>query len=321
MRRQVGRAFLTVFVIFFAFLFIAARISNAAQDGLPPIPKACGETPVLLATTTSLQAVALDSSTRGIEPVPAAVAEKILDYGMRIWKHFYDLGLQSAKDMSFSLDMSIPDCVLKPTAIFGSVQRVQYSNGVDLYIAELHGIFGYEEVRLILYDSTTGTLTGNPPEIFSKWRSMAHDPSLKGEFVKFEDLDRDGRNEIVALEYMHNGTLYNGHARHYFKVDDSLNLHEVLVLEEETLIPIEPGGVVKRFVEWVDENALDLVVRTISRSVRMRETETRRLRRVDGYAPYQLVDDLKDDEHSWLVSGCSNTPSNEFLAHGCQFRY
>lgn len=63
------------------------------------------------------------------------------------------------------------------------------------------------------------------------------------------------KKEIAALEYMHKGTLYNGRATHYFKVDQALGLRETLVPEFETLVAIEPGGAIQCAVERVDDNS------------------------------------------------------------------
>jgi hypothetical protein len=88
-----------------------------------------------------------------------------------------------------------------------------------------------------------------------------------------------------------------------------------------TIIPIEPGGTIKRSVEWVDENSLDLVVSESGRSGRIRETQKRRLTRNGRCEAYQLVNELEEKQRGWFVSGCWDTPPNKFLAHGCQLRY
>ncbi len=293
---------------------------SAGDSGLRriDIPGDCGTVPPLFAIKTSLDQLALGQPklTTG-EDLPPPVADKVRELGLRLWEHFYRVGLEHNKESG----ISDSECYPKVADVFGKMYRVQYKGTIDLFLADLFGSFGYEEVRLVLFDNATRRVTASPPEIFSRWRMMAKDNSLRGRFLRFEDIDRDGRKEIGALEYTHNGNVYTGQVIHYFAVGDALNLRESLALEVETLTPHIR---IQRSIQWASANSLNLIVSTYDELMhpgKFIDKKSYRLSRHDRSEPYQLVGKYKNENPPWIVSGCIDTSANDFLAHGCGFRY
>lgn len=286
------------------------------------IPKDCSDVPKLLATQTSSDEVALgQAEVKYGDEIPAPVADKIREYGLRLWQHFYPILLEESKEDAVRLGMALPKCEIRAADVFENIYRSGYNGTIDLFVAHLYGRFSYEEVRLVLFDRATQRVTESPPEIFSKWRMMAKDNSLRGQFLRFEDIDRDGRKEIGALEYTHNGNVYNGQVVHYFTVDDGLNLRESLALEVETRTPHIR---IQRSTQWVSANSLNLIVRTYNEydgSGKLIDKKSYRLSRRNRSEPYQLVGKFEKQDPPWIVSGCEGTSANDFLAHGCEFRY
>jgi len=282
------------------------------------IPGNCGTVPRLFVIRTSLDQLALGQPKVSTgEELPPAVADKVGDLGLQLWEHFYRVGLERNKESG----TSDSECYSKVADVFGNIYRVQYKGPIDVFVADLYGSFGYEEVRLVLFDNATRRVTASPPGIFSRWRMMAKDDSLRGRVLRFEDIDRDGRTEIGALEYTHNGNVYTGQVIHYFSVDDALNLRESLALEVETLTPHIR---IQRSTQWVSANSLNLIVRTYNEydgSGKLIDNKSYRLSRRDRSEPYQLVGKFEKQDPPWIVSGCEETSANDFLAHGCGFRY
>lgn len=282
------------------------------------IPSNCENVPRLFAIKTSLDQLALGQPKVSTgEEIPPVVAGKFRELGLQLWAHFYRVGLERNKE-SVTSDS---ECYPKVADVFGNIYRLQYKGTIDLFVADLYGSFGYEEVRLVLFDNANLRVTTSPPDIFSRWRMMAKDGSLRGRFLRFEDIDRDGKREIGALEYTHNGTVYTGQVIHYFAVDDALNLRESLALEVETRTPHIR---IHRSTQWMSANSLNLIVRTYNEydgSGALIDKKSYRLSRRNRSEPYQLVGKFKKQDPPWIVSGCEGTSANDFLAHGCGFRY
>lgn len=309
---------LTLLVVPERSLLLPERSANAADSRRIDIPGNCGNIPGLFATKISLDQLALGQPKVSTgEELPSPVADKLQELGLQLWEHFYRVGLERNKESG----TSDSECYPKVADVFGNIYRVQYKGTTDLFVADLYGSFGYEEVRLVLFDNATRRVTTTPPEIFSRWRMMAKDNSLRGRFLRFEDIDRDGRTEIGALEYTHNGNVYNGQVIHYFTVDGALNLKENLALEVETLTPHIR---IQRSTQWVSTNSLNLIVSTYDELMhpgKLIDKRSYRLSRRNRSEPYQLVGKFEKQDPPWIVSGCEGTSANNFLAHGCGFRY
>lgn len=282
------------------------------------IPSDCGSVPRLFALKTSVNQLALGRSkaTTG-ENLPPAVARKVRELGLQLWQYFRHVVAERHRESG----TPEAECYPKVADIFGNAYRLQYKGTIEVFVAHFYGGFGYEEVRIILFDKVTERVTATPPEVFSRWRIMAKDDSLRGTILRFEDIDRDGRNEIGVLEYIHNGNMYNGQVIHYFTVDEGLGLNESLNLEIETLTPHIR---IKRSIQWISANSLNLIVSTYNEydgTGKLIDKKSYLLSRRSRGEPYRLIGKFPKQNAPWIVSGCGDISANDFLAHGCSLRY
>lgn len=124
--------------------------------------------------------------------------------------------------------------------------------GPELYAFQIDGPFGWSMGYLTLRAKDGVHLTKAPPAVWLKWfigfRRQGSD-LLESPYIRFEDVDGDGRPELMVETYAHNGTFYNASEYHYFKIDDNLSLSPLFVVEHRTLVPVEIAGFDEPYLE------------------------------------------------------------------------
>ena len=163
--------------------------------------------------------------------VPSPVASKL---------HALAKKLLEERNPAFRVELTCPE-------LFPEIYRISQPRQRELYVAEIE--LGFEQgfFSLVLYDPATGSVTQNPPLIWSKWTQSfgAGDPLLKAPFVSSANLFQDGHPQIVVEEYVHNGNMYNGVIYHYFEVGTDLAFTRVLARETRVLATSDDGMFVR----------------------------------------------------------------------------
>ena len=207
---------------------------------------------------------------------------------------------------------------------FGPTYRIRMPDHRYLFIFRIRLYEGEMPADcLIVFDTASGAVTQNPflinavwTENFWTWESSVwpgRDPLLKPPFVAFDDVNQDGRQEIVYEQRVHNGTDYNAVIYHYLDVGPDLALHRVLAHEarvvDEGTFPEE--GLITRTIRKTQPN--ELLLETVREGPTSHPKSGEKLGdvllRSDGPdRPFHVVKrravDPKYD--SWLVSFASN---------------
>jgi hypothetical protein len=208
---------------FLLFLLSVIPLGHAVaqQDSSTP----CVGAPHIDATARPDNDLSFSTYAGPREPIPAPVRDKI-----------YAL----AAEACFQLRAYSSDTL--PLAHFYSGAFViRRPEGSLVYVFARGSQFGWPTYFFIIYDSKTGRITPAPVAIFAKWAS-GDDAVCHRPFVSFEDLNGDGREELVVRERTHNGTSYNACVRHYYDIGSDFSLFPKLAVEERSLQDVRPDG-------------------------------------------------------------------------------
>jgi len=131
-------------------------------------------------------------------------------------------------------------------------------DSLAVYVFDRGDEFGNGTYFFILIDPTKSRLTPAPVAIFAKWASD-NDDACQRPFVTFEDLDHDGRPELVVRERTHNGTSYNACVRHYYQIGTDLSLWPILAVEERSLQDVSTANTwLLRRVRYISPDSLSI---------------------------------------------------------------
>ncbi len=180
--------------------------------------------------------------------VPEAVAYLIDTVAYRVYE-----------DRNSGIDSTDP--TFTPLRFFyGPTFRISTPSGLQLYIFKQKDLFGMGFYYFMLFDPRTNTVTVNPLRIYTKW--MDSDEEWGGKLVKplvrFLDLDRDGKPELVVQERVHNGTVYNAVVFHYFRIMPDLSLKQIIALETNLidLHTMSSCGIIERQIRSISRDSL-----------------------------------------------------------------
>jgi len=221
------------------FGLTAPQNAQAQQDSSPP----CANPPRIKAVARPDNDISFSTQTGSSIQVPAPVQDKINAL---------------AAEACFEVRAYSTDSL--PLASFYGVTFVVSSpDDFQVFAFSRPQVFA-SSVFFILYDTPTHRLTPTPVEIYAKW---AHDDDgvCERPFVTFEDLDHDGRKELVIRERTHNGTSYNACVRHYYRVGSDLSLFPMLAVEERSLqdfLGVNNAWLLRR-VRFVSRDSLTVV--------------------------------------------------------------
>jgi len=146
---------------------------------------------------------------------------------------------------------------------FGPVFRIHVPDrpNFNLYAYRLYGFMNFSTSVLMLHDNRTDEVTPSPVGVSGRWLYRYEGRA----FVGFDDLDQDGRAEIVVQGNCHCGTSCGSTVYRYFHIAKDLSL--VLVAVRETDVPcpacLEKGkyGVIVREFEKFEPNRVLLSVK------------------------------------------------------------
>jgi hypothetical protein len=121
--------------------------------------------------------------------------------------------------------------------LFGPVSRSEIPgrSGLALFalaVSEIPGGRG-ESLALVLHDPATGRVNSRAAMVPAP---LPDSSLLRRPFLRFEDLDGDGRSELSLPEVVHRGSELTWVVRHHFHPEDDLRLRPVLRLEEVTAL-------------------------------------------------------------------------------------
>ncbi len=152
----------------------------------------------------------------------------------------------------------------KYAEIFGPVFRISFpgTEHLHLYVYNLYTIMGERDFVLLVHDVRTDKVTAQPARFSGWWmRGCLLAAALKKPLVDFDDLNLDGKPEVVFQERVHNGTELNAVIYHYLHVGHDLSLVPIFNLETRSyqdLFYTEDGrsGYVMRTIEKVRPNRI-----------------------------------------------------------------
>ena len=164
-------------------------------------------------------------------PIPGPVGQKILALAAEACFH-----LRTHSNDSLSLDQ-----------FFSGVYAIRSPDKFWVYaFGRGEPEIGWSSYFFILYDSTNGRITPAPVQVLNSW-GEDDEVICRRPFVSFDDVDGDGKKELVVRERTHNGTSYNACVRHYFNIGSDLSLSPKLAIEERSYLDVGPD----RDEEWV----------------------------------------------------------------------
>jgi len=130
--------------------------------------------------------------------------------------------------------------------LFGPVFRIQAPDRatLHLYVYRVLSIMTEFNMVLLLHNTRTGQVTPRPVVFSGRWLHSEADVLLQRPYVSFDDLDLDGRAEVVFQERVHNGTERNAVWYQYLSVGDDLSLTPIFTLETR----MSPGYDLRRLI-------------------------------------------------------------------------
>jgi len=227
------------------------------------------------------------------------------------------------------------DSIGPRASAFGPLYRIRVPGGRTLYFFEGYNPLGYGTHVLLLFDSTSKAVTKEPVELWGKWTDLqrygiathqAEWTTLRKPLIGFEDVDGDGRPELVVEEVVHNGTVYNAVAYYYFHMGDDLALHQVLSIETRAVdlyTPKETGVVLRVLSKGAPrELLLSTYVEDSAQGKPRRKVGNVTLRTTRSGEAFRVVKMVVfDQRYASLLVTSSGMQEDEFLAHGYTFWY
>jgi hypothetical protein len=144
---------------------------------------------------------------------------------------------------------------------YGPIIRITMPDEKYLFVFKQKDMFGVIFYHLILFDPMAELVTQDPPAIYGRWMEGGDwGAKLENPLVSFDDLDQDGRPELVIEERVHNGTMYNAVVYHYFKIDPDLSLFRIMALETRLidLFTEDQEGAIVRKITKLEPNRLKI---------------------------------------------------------------
>jgi len=179
-------------------------------------------------------------------PLPEAVRRKICEVTLA---HFNDTLFEGPT---------------KCADLFGPVFRIRtpFGDGQDIYVYKMRGIMMSYYGVVLVYDARSNRVSPKAGYLPCRWlERRGHEWLMDRPLVRFDDLNMDGRPDVVLETRFHNGTEWNGVWYEYHHVADDLSLVPVFIFEARR----DPGsdmrvcglnGCVVRTIEKVAPNRI-----------------------------------------------------------------
>jgi hypothetical protein len=217
------------------------------------------------------------------------------------------------------------ECYYKRDDFYGPVFRIAAPKGRELYVFRRKAPLGAEYFFFILFDPVTKKVTQEPAYIFAKWIGCCG-LELRKPLLSFEDVDRDGQEEVVIQEQVHNGTMYNAVVYHYYHVSADLVLSPILAVETQLLdlFTEDQGGIIIRTLEKLDKKQLRMHVFLDfpGSSSKRRELGEVVLRNSGPGTPFLILERrVIDSKYAAMLITASGENDTSFLRDGYRFYY
>ncbi len=254
--------------------------------------------------------------------IPEEVKNKIHDIAKKNYQ-FYIKNMEQENEKWY----------YKLKEFYGPIFMIKAPQGKQLYVYKVILPFSASNYYFILYELETKVATENPPYIYGKWmegkeQNIGMVPRylyLEKPLVTFDDINLDGKQEIVIQEMVHNGTVYNGVIYHYFTIENNLSLNRILALETRIYILDKKGDeVVFRTLEKLSPNQIKLkvIIRDLKDSAKYKDIGEVILKSKDASSPFEIVKkNVKIKEYEWMMITYSEKDENLFLKEGLGFYY
>jgi len=248
--------------------------------------------------------------------VPTAVAEKIHAL-------VRDLYRKIEADHEAACHYGIQD-------LYGPIFRINAPKNRALYAFKRRYMLGIGFYDFILFDPSTGRVTPKPPSIYAKWMKAHDDDLIVKPLVSFDDVDLDGKQEVVVEERVHNGTVYNAIVYHYFRVGQDASLNPILAVETNAidLLKAQEGWLLVREVRKLGPGQLKLETYSqlgdaASQRAKLGEVilTTAKAGQPFKVAERHAIDPRYEGALITVSSDESNPDENEFLLNGYTFYY
>jgi hypothetical protein len=313
-RCNYGRVIATLIISSLLLFELGNLISSATASG----SDSNGMPKKLTAIVTQENDLSLDEKPKGeLVIVPEAVQQVISRIAKKAFENWKS-AFQGSGDPLRYFEMKLED-------VYGMVVSIEAPEKKNLFIFQENGLFGTIFYHLILFDPRTNTVTQSPPRIYGKWmQGGLWGAELLKPLISFDDLDQDGRPEIIVQERVHNGTMYNAAVYHYFKVGPDMSLHRILALETRLidLYTEDSGGLIIRRVTKLAPNQvkLDTFLEAEHREPQLLGEVV--LIRDGGYSAFQVSSrHIINPRYKDLLITGSEKDENEFLKTGYDFYY
>lgn len=118
--------------------------------------------------------------------------------------------------------------------------KVSYSRDIDIYIVKIY-FFNGILYRLIAFNNVTKITTTISPIINGKWmenqeRGFSKNIHfLENPLIYFQDINHEGKKDIIVKERAHNGDVYNAEVDHVYSLDQKMNFNVLLCIESKYL--------------------------------------------------------------------------------------
>ena len=139
---------------------------------------------------------------------------------------------------------SPPDYENLPPVAF----KINYSKNIDIYIVKLYS-FTAISYYLIAFNNVSNSITKTLPSINGKWMENKEAGFMKGDHLLtdplfyFQDINHDGKKEIIIKERVHNGTAYNAVVNHIYSLDKQMNFNKIICIESRWIDPMNGPGI------------------------------------------------------------------------------
>lgn len=129
----------------------------------------------------------------------------------------------------------LPDGILPKADHYGPIFRIDApgpTNRHRVYAFRLRTVMSFFHFVILVHDTRTDRVTAKPVEFTARWMSRRKDwHNIRPPLIHFDDLDQDGRREVVFQTSAHNGTEIDLASYHYLQVGSDLSLTEVFQRE------------------------------------------------------------------------------------------
>lgn len=148
----------------------------------------------------------------------------------------------------------LPDGILPKADHYGPIFRIDApgpTNRHRVYAFRLRTVMSFFHFVILVHDTRTDRVTATPARFSMRWAARRKRWGLvRQPLVQFDDLDLDGRPEVVFQKREHNGTMVNSAVYHYLRVDTDLSLKRVFERETRLVdLYAEGEGYINRTIE------------------------------------------------------------------------